>query len=107
MTDQPELSDLLRQAQAMQEQLMAAQAAAAEQIVEGKAGGGAVTIAVTGGMEFRSVRISPDVVDPQDLEILEDLILAALNDAVAQAAALSQQALGGLDLGGLQGLLGS
>jgi len=106
VTDTPELGDLLRQAQAMQEQLIQAQQAAAEQVVQGHAGGGVVTVEVTGGMEFRSVRISPEVVDPNDIEMLEDLVLAALNDAVHQASELSRQAMGGLDIGGLQGLLG-
>ena len=106
MSDAPDFGDLLRQAQAMQEQLIQAQQAAAEQVVQGHAGGGVVTIEVTGGMEFRSVRIAREVVDPEDIEMLEDLVLAALNDAVHQASELSRQAMGGLDIGGLQGLLG-
>ena len=106
MSDTPDLGELLRQAQAMQEQLIEAQQAAAEQIVRGQAGGGVVSVEVTGGMEFRAVRISPEVVDPNDIEMLEDLVLAALNDAVQQASELSRQAMGGLDIGGLQGLLG-
>ena len=97
--------DLLRQAQAMQERLVEAQAAAAEQEVEGHAGGGAVRITVTGGLEFRSVHIDPKAVDPDDVTLLEDLVLAALHDAVARLNELGQQAvggsLGGLDLGGL------
>jgi nucleoid-associated protein EbfC len=106
MSQQPDMGDLLRQAQAMQEQLMAAQAAAAEQVVEGQAGGGVVKVQVTGGMDFRSVSISPDAVDPDDVEMLEDLVLAALHDAMARVQELQQGALGGLDMGGLGGLLG-
>lgn len=107
MSDQtPDFGALLETAQKMQEQLAAAQQAAAEQVVEGTAGGGVVTVAVTGGMEFRSIRIDPAAVDPADVEMLEDLVLAALNDAVAKAADLNQAAMGGLDLGGLGGLLG-
>ena len=99
-----DLGALLEQAQAMQQQLLSAQAEAAEQVVEGVAGGGAVRVAVTGGMEFQSVTIEPSAVDPDDVEMLQDLVLAALHDATAKVNELSSQALGGL--GGLGGLLG-
>jgi DNA-binding YbaB/EbfC family protein len=89
---------LLEQAQAMQEQLMAAQAAAAELEHEGVAGGGAVHVRVTGGMEFLSVKIRKDAVDPDDVELLEDLVLAALHDAVARVNEGQQSALGGMGL---------
>jgi DNA-binding YbaB/EbfC family protein len=100
------MNDLMKQAQKMQEQLMEAQASAAEQVVEGQAGGGVVKVTVTGGMEFQSVHIEPDAVDPDDVAMLEDLVLAAIHDAVGKVNDLSQQAMGGLDLGGLGGLLG-
>ena len=103
---QPDLSFLLEQAQQMQARLMEAQATAAEQVVEGQAGGGVVKVEVTGGMEFRRVTIDPSVVDRADIEMLQDLVLAAIHDAVAKVNDLSQQAMGGLDLGGLGGLLG-
>lgn len=108
MADGPDLSALLQQAQQMQQQLLAAQAEAAEQVHEGVAGGGAVRIAVTGGMEFRGVTIRPDAVDPDDVDMLQDLVLAALNDAVGKVQAAQQDALGGLGGlgGGLGGLLG-
>ena len=106
MPKQPDMNDLLKQAQQMQEQLMQAQAAAAEQVIEGQSGGGVVKVTVTGGMEFQSVSIDPDAVDPDDVAMLEDLVLAAIHDAVSKVNALSQQAMGGLDLGGLGGLLG-
>jgi DNA-binding YbaB/EbfC family protein len=103
MTDQgPDLGALLEQAQQMQQQLMEAQAAAAEQVHEGVAGGGAVRVTVTGGMEFTSVTIRPDAVDPSDVDMLQDLVLAALHDAVNKVNAAQQQALGGL--GGMLGL---
>ena len=98
-----DLGELLKQAQAMQEQVMAAQATAAEQEVEGHAGGGLVKVTVTGAMEFRSLHIDPSVVDPNDVEMLEDLILAAIHDAVHQANEISQQAFGGLNLPGMPG----
>lgn len=105
----PEMGSLLAQAQQMAEQLGAQQAAAQAAEVEGQSGGGAVKIRMTGGGEFLSVDIEPSVVDADDVEMLEDLVLAALNDAVAKAAQLIQAPnLGGLDLDslGLGGLLG-
>jgi DNA-binding YbaB/EbfC family protein len=101
------MNDLLKQAQKMQQQLMDAQAAAAEQVVEGQAGGGAVKVTVNGAMEFKAVTIDPAAVDPDDVAMLEDLVLAAIHDATARVNALSQQTMGSLDLGGLGGLLGS
>jgi len=83
------MNDLMKQAQKMQEQLMEAQAAAAEQVVEGQAGGGVVKVTVTGGMEFRSVTIDPDAVDADDVAMLEDLVLAAIHDAVGKVNDLS------------------
>ena len=106
MSNQPNMNDLLKQAQEMSQQLMAAQQAAADQVVEGHSGGGVVKVEITGGMEVKSVKIDPSVVDPTDVEMLEDLLLAAIHDAMAKAGAISQQAMGGLDLGGLGGLLG-
>jgi nucleoid-associated protein EbfC len=104
VSETPDLSSLLAQAQQMQEQLMAAQAEAAEAVVEGQAGGGVVKVTVTGGMEFQSVTIAPEAVDPDDVEMLQDLVLAALHDAMAKVAQTQQGALG--DLGGLTGGLG-
>lgn len=96
---------LMEQAGQMQAQLLAAQEQAASTVVEGVAGGGAVRVAVTGAFEFQSVTISPEAVDPDDVEMLQDLVLAALRDAVDEIQGLTQ---GGLDLGGmgLDGLLG-
>ncbi len=99
-----DMNALLQQAQQMGEQLMAAQQEAAATVYEGQAGGGAVKIEVTGGYEFQSVSIDPAAVDPDDMSLLEDLILAALHDAVRQIGGEG----GGLDLGGIDlgGLLG-
>ncbi|HZQ27984.1 MAG TPA: YbaB/EbfC family nucleoid-associated protein [Acidimicrobiales bacterium] len=101
-----DLGGLLEQAQAMQQRLLEAQAAAAEQEVEGESGGGVVKVRVTGGMEFRSVSIDPKAVDPTDVEMLEDLVLAAIHDAVARARELNDSAMGTLDLGDLGRLAG-
>lgn len=97
----PDLGGLLAQAQEMQQQLMAAQAEAASTVVEGRASGGAVKVEVTGGLEFRSVRIDPSVIDPEDPSLLEDLVLAALHDAMSQVNEMQEGAMGGLDLGAL------
>ena len=96
-----DMEALLQRAQAMQDQVVAAQAAAAEEVVEGQAGGGVVKVRMTGDMDIQSVRIDSEAVDPEDVPMLEDLVLAACNDAVARARSLGQQALGGLDLGSL------
>ena len=111
MTDQFDLGGLLEQAQAMQQQLLEAQARAAEEVVEGESGGGVVKIRVTGGLEFQSVKIDPKAVDPDDVEMLEDLVLAAIHDAMAQAREVSEEAMGGLGdlvggMGGAGGALG-
>lgn len=86
------LDGLLAQAQDM----FAAQAAAAEQEVEGIAGGGVVRIRATGTGQVLGVTISPEVVDPGDVEMLEDLVLAALHDVNARLAEIQRAALGSL-----------
>lgn len=101
-----DFSSLLAQAQNMQQQLLDAQARAAEQVVEGQAGGGVVRITATGGFEFQQVTIDPSVVDPADVEMLQDLVLAAVRDALGKINELNQEAMGGLMAGGgLGGLL--
>lgn len=101
--EMPDFNQLLAQAQQVQEQLAAAQEQLASQVVEGTAGGGAVRVTVTGAMEFREVHIRPDAVDADDVEMLQDLVLAALHEAVANVQQLNAQAMGGL--GGLAGLM--
>lgn len=104
-----DLGGLLEQAQAMQQQMVEAQEQQAAQILTGSAGGGKVTIEVTGAGQYRKVTIDPEAVDPDDVELLEELMLAALNDATSQIAELQEQAMGGMDLpdmGNLGGLLG-
>ncbi len=104
-----DLGSLLEQAQAMQQQMAEAQEQQAAQTVTGSAGGGKVTIEVTGAGDYRKVSIDPDAVDPDDVELLEELVLAALRDATTQIVQLQEQAMGGMDLpdiGNLGGLLG-
>jgi DNA-binding YbaB/EbfC family protein len=110
MTDAtgPDLGALLSQLGQVQQNLQAAQLSATSQVIEGVAGGGAVRISATGGLDVRSVIIDPTVVDPGDVEMLQDLVLAAVRDVVEQANALQSDALGGVGLGGgLEGLLGT
>ncbi|WP_210034992.1 YbaB/EbfC family nucleoid-associated protein [Pseudonocardia parietis] len=96
---------ILQQAQKMQQQLQEAQAELAAAEVTGQAGNGLVEVTVTAGLEPRSVRIDPKVVDPEDVETLQDLVAGALADAVRRAQELQQQKMGplagGLDMGGL------
>ncbi len=106
MSDFPDMNGLLAQAMAMQQQLVEAQEAAAARSVVGVSGGGVVRVEVSGTMEFKRFYIDPAAVDPSDVAMLEDLLLAAVHDAAAQVSALTQQAMGGMDLGGLTGLLG-
>ena len=91
-----DLNALMEQAQSLQAQLASAQEAAASQIIEGRAGGGQVTVTMTGEGEPLAVHVNPSVIDPDERELLEDLLLAAFQDAVAQAQELSRSALGGL-----------
>jgi hypothetical protein len=102
---QPDMSALLAQAQQMQEQLMAAQQRLIDAEVHGKAGGGLVEVTVRGSGEVVAVKIDPKVVDPGDVETLQDLIVGALADASKQVTAMAQEQLGPL-AGGMGGALG-
>ncbi len=110
MPEMPDLNELLGQAMKMQEQLQSAQREAAEQIVEGVAGGGLVRVTATGAGHITKVRIDPKIVDPTDVALLEDLILVAIHDAATKAAERNQEAMSQLSfgegLGGLGGLGG-
>jgi len=98
---------LMEQASNVQAQMLAAQEQASAAEVEGVAGGGAVRITVSGALEFRSVAIDPSAVDPDDVEMLQDLVLAALRDATERVNELQAGSLGGLGgLGGIADLFG-
>ena len=103
-----DLNSLLEQAMGMQQQLAAAQQLAASQSVTGHAAGGKVLATMSGSGEIMKVSIAPEVIDPADAEMLEDLIVAAIRDAQRQVAALQEQTLGPLagGLGGLGEILG-
>lgn len=101
-----DLQKMMKQAQKMQEDLAKAQEDLGNQIVEGTAGGGAIVVKANGHREITAIAIKPEAVDPEDVETLEDLVLAAVRDAQAKAAALAQQELGGIAGGlGLPGLM--
>ena len=102
------MQQLMKQAQKMQQQLADAQAELADAEVSGSAGGGMVTATITGGGELRSLVIDPKAVDPEDVETLQDLIVAAVRDAHAAAAKLAEEKMGPVTggLGGLGGALG-
>lgn len=100
---QPNLLQLMKQAQKMQQQMADAQAELAEAELTGTAGGGLVTVTVTGSGEVKAVKIDPRAVDPDDVETLEDLVLAALHNAADEARSLTERKLGPL-AGGMGGL---
>ena len=99
------MSQLLKQAQQMQQQLAAAQEQLAQETVTGSAGGGLVTATMTGQGELAAVTIAPEAVDPDDVETLQDLVVAAVRDASRQANELTASRMGPL-AGGLGGGLG-
>jgi DNA-binding YbaB/EbfC family protein len=91
---QPNLQQMLKQAQKMQQQMAAAQAELAEAEVTGTAGGGLVTVTMSGAGEVRAVKIDPGAVDPDDVETLEDLVVAALHNANDAVRALTEEKMG-------------
>jgi DNA-binding YbaB/EbfC family protein len=102
---QPDMSALLAQAQQMQHQLMAAQERLINTEVHGDAGGGLVKVTVKGNGDVVAINIDPKVVDPEDVETLQDLIIGALADASKKVTNMAQEQLGPL-AGGMGGALG-
>ncbi|MBY3553387.1 YbaB/EbfC family nucleoid-associated protein [Modestobacter lapidis] len=100
---QPDMQQLMKQAQKMQEQLAAAQAELASAEVTGTAGGGLVSATMTGSGELTALTISPEAVDPDDVETLQDLVVAAIRDAGRAANELAASTMGPVT-GGLGGL---
>jgi DNA-binding YbaB/EbfC family protein len=104
----PNMQQMLKQVQKMQHEMEAAQAQLKDEVVEASAGGGMVAVTVSGDLEVRAVKIDPSAVDPEDLEILADMVLAAVNEGLRMAQELAARKLGGatggLDMGDLGGL---
>ena len=98
------MANLQRMAQQMQQEMLRVQTELESAQVDGSAGGGVVKAVVTGKQELVSVTIDPAAVDPSDVEMLQDLVLAAMRDALTKVNELNQEAMGGLT-GGLGGLL--
>jgi DNA-binding YbaB/EbfC family protein len=97
------LGDLQRMAQQMQQEMTRIQAELEQTTIDGTAGGGVVKATVTGKQDVVSVTIDPSAVDPEDVELLQDLIVAALNDAIRASRDLAAEKMGPLT-GGLSGL---
>ena len=109
MAGQPDMNAMLKQVQKMQADMAKAQEELKNEVVEASAGGGMVTVKISGDLEVRELRIDPQAVDPDDVELLQDMVLAAVNEAIraAQELAASKMnaAAGGLaGPGGLGGL---
>jgi DNA-binding YbaB/EbfC family protein len=104
----PNMQQMMQQVQKMQRDMEQAQEQLREESVEASAGGGMVSVKVSGDLRVQEVRIDPSAVDPDDLEILSDMVLAAVNEALRMAQELAESKLGGatagLDLGALGGL---
>ena len=91
------MNQMMKQAQALQRKLLKAQEELAEKDVAGSAGGGMITAVVNGGgTEVRSITIDPEVVDPADVEMLQDMVVAAVNEALRAAKELESETMGGL-----------
>ena len=98
------MNNLLQQAAQMQEQMQKAQEELANETVEATAGGGTVRVTATGAGDIREIKIDPKAIDPDDPELLEDMVLAAVNEALRSAKSLAEAKLGGLAGGALGGL---
>jgi nucleoid-associated protein EbfC len=109
MAGQPNMQAMMKQVQKMQADMVKAQEELKNEVVEASAGGGMVTVKITGDLELREVRIDPEAVDPDDVEMLQDMVQAATNEAIRSAQELAASkmnaAAGGLaGPGGLGGL---
>ncbi len=105
---QPNMQQMLKQVQKMQAEMMAAQEQLKDEVVEASAGGGMVTVTVSGDLDVKSIAIDPEAVDPEDVELLQDMVLAAVNEGLRAAQDMASRKLGGITggLGGPGGGLG-
>ena len=102
---QPNMQQLLKQAQKMQEDMIKAQESLKDEVVEASAGGGMVKVQVTGDLVVKSIAIDPQAVDPDDVELLQDMVMAAVNEGMRAAQELAADKMGSI-AGGLGGLGG-
>jgi nucleoid-associated protein EbfC len=99
-----DMNNLLQQVGQMQEQMQKAQEELANETVEATAGGGMVRVTANGAGEIREIKVDPKAIDPDDPELLEDMVLAAVNEALRSTKSLAETKLGGLAGGALGGL---
>ncbi|MGI8460265.1 MAG: YbaB/EbfC family nucleoid-associated protein [Solirubrobacterales bacterium] len=100
-----DLNKMMKQVQEMQSQMVEAQEKLKDEVVESSAGGGMVKVKMTGDLQLRELKIDPEAIDPADAEVLEDMVAAAVNEALRAAQALAESKLGGMTGGlGLPGL---
>lgn len=104
MPQPPNMQQMLKQVQKMQQDMAAAQEALKDERVEASAGGGMVNVVVSGDLQVKEIRIDPEAIDPEDAELLADLVLAAVNEGLRSAQELAERKLGGV-AGGLGGML--
>lgn len=95
------MNNMMKQVQKLQKQLVEAQEKIAEMTVEATAGGGAVTVVVSGKKELKSITLSPEVVDPDDIEMLQDLIVAAVSEGMKKAEEMAENEMKKLMPGGM------
>ena len=103
MPQQPNMQQMLKQVQKLQQEMMQAQETLKDEVVDASAGGGMVTVQITGELHVKSIKIDPQAVDPDDVELLQDMVRAAVNEALRAAQELASSKLGGIT-GGLGGL---
>src|SRR5918996_5129509 len=108
MAGQPNMQAMMKQVQKMQADMAKAQQELKNEVVEASAGGGMVTVKISGDLELKELRIDPDAVDPEDVELLQDMVLAATNEAIRSAQELAARKMGAAagGLGGPGGLGG-
>jgi len=106
VSPQPNMQQMLKQVQKMQAEMMAAQEQLKHETVEASAGGGMVIVTISGDLAVKGVAIDPQAVDPDDVELLQDMVMAAVNEALRAAQELAASRIGGATggLGGLGGL---
>lgn len=109
MKGMPNMAQLMKQAQKFQAKVAKMQEELSARTVEASAGGGMVTVVANGGQELLSIKIDPEVVDPEDIEMLQDLIMAAVNDALNKARTMMNEEMGqltkGMNLPGMPGIV--
>jgi len=109
MKGMPNMGQIMKQAQKFQAKMAKLQEELKDKTVEASAGGGMVTVVANGGQDILSIKIDPEVVDPDDVEMLQDLIIAAVNDALNKAKAMMNEEMGqltkGMNIPGMPGLM--